>query len=51
MAQFNQPTKQQVRMYMEKRAESRKPPPDMKDIRRQLGWELIEMARNGALRR
>lgn len=40
------PTKEQVREYMERRIESPKPPPSIKEIRRQLGWELAEMARN-----
>jgi len=51
MAHYNQPTKREIRMYMERRAESKKPPPDMKEIRRILGWELVEMARNGTQRR
>jgi hypothetical protein len=51
MAQFTQPSKQDVRAYLKQRIESRKPPPDMKEIRRNLGWELIEMARNSAARR
>lgn len=46
---MSNPTKQQVRQYIEKRSESRKPPPSVKEIRRQLGWELAEMTRNGVL--
>ena len=51
MAQFSQPTKHEIRAYLKQRIESRKPPPDMKEIRRNLGWQLIEMARNGTARR
>ena len=39
------PTKQQVREYMEGRQREHKPLPDQKEIRRQLGWDLIEMER------
>lgn len=45
MSQFRQPSKQQVRRYMEQRIGARTPPPSMQEIRRNLGWELIEMAR------
>jgi hypothetical protein len=45
------PTKQEVRDYMHKRQTSREPPPSMKDVRRQLGWELIEQERREAARR
>ncbi|MDB5853271.1 MAG: hypothetical protein JWR22_1312 [Herminiimonas sp.] len=51
MPQPVQPTKQEVRDYMEKRQESRQPPPSRKDILRQLGWELIEQSRKEAARR
>jgi hypothetical protein len=51
MAQFSQPTKQEIRAYLEKRVESRKPLPDMKEIRRHLGWEPVETVRNGTARR
>lgn len=40
------PTKQQVRQYMEGRQREHKPPPDPKQIRRELGWDLIEAERN-----
>lgn len=39
------PSKEQVREYMERRIESFTPPPSLKDIRRQLGWELAEQAK------
>jgi hypothetical protein len=39
------PTKEQVREYMQQRQAEHKPPPDMKQIRRQLGWELSALYR------
>jgi hypothetical protein len=45
MNPIKQPSKQQVRDYMEGRQREHKPPPDQKDIRRQMGWDLIEMER------
>ena len=38
-------TKEQVRKYMECRQAEHKPPPDLKEIRRMLGWELNAMTR------
>lgn len=40
-----QPTKEQVRAYMARRQSARRPPPEMNEIRRQLGWDLVEMQR------
>ncbi len=41
MSQYSHtPTKEQVREYMQQRQTERRPPPDIKQIRRQLGWEL-----------
>lgn len=40
-----QPSKQVVRQYMEGRQREHKPPPDPKQIRRELGWDLIEAQR------
>ena len=45
MSQFKPPSKEQVRAYMEQRQVVRKPPPDLREIRRQLGWDLDEMRR------
>jgi hypothetical protein len=39
-------SKEKVREYMERRKTERKPPPDPKQIRRELGWELIEQERD-----
>lgn len=41
-----QPTKENVRRWMDDRAKTRKPLPSQKELRRQLGIELIEAARN-----
>lgn len=40
MTQQNQPTKEQIRQYLEARLSQDCPPPSMTDIRRQLGWGL-----------
>jgi hypothetical protein len=45
MSDSKQPTKEQVRDYMVRRQQARKPPPDPREVRRQLGWDLTEMQR------
>lgn len=45
------PTKQQVRDWLANEVAQHRPPPDPKQIRKELGWELIEMSRKGASRR
>jgi hypothetical protein len=40
-----QPTKEQVRHWMQERAKEHKPLPDPKQMRRELGIDLIEQAR------
>jgi hypothetical protein len=45
MNPIKQPSKEAARDYMEGRQREHKPPPDQKDIRRQMGWDLIELAR------
>lgn len=40
-----QPTKEQVREYMQRRQAERTPPPDQKQMRRELGMDLIEAER------
>lgn len=47
--EIKQPSKQQVRDYMDKRTHSHKPPPSAKTVRRELGWTLIEMHRKGTV--
>jgi hypothetical protein len=41
MGQQQQPSKEQIRQYMEARQAQQCPPPSMPEIRRQLGWGLI----------
>lgn len=38
--QSHSPTKEEVRKYMQQRQSEHRPPPDIKQIRRQLGWDL-----------
>jgi hypothetical protein len=45
MTQVTHPTQQQVREYLARRLQERTPPPAPEEIRRQLGWELIEAER------
>jgi hypothetical protein len=46
MVNTGKPTKEQVRDYMERRQVEHKPPPTREEIRRQLGWDLIELERD-----
>lgn len=39
------PTKEQVREYMQRRQAEHRPLPDLKEIRRQLGWDLANLGR------
>jgi len=39
------PTKEKVREYMHRRQADHRPPQTQEEIRRQLGWDLIEMER------
>ncbi|HEU4844757.1 MAG TPA: hypothetical protein VFT05_10870 [Burkholderiaceae bacterium] len=43
MDKVKQPSKEQVRQYMEQRRAANDPPPSMDEIRRQLGWQLVGM--------
>jgi hypothetical protein len=45
MTQVTHPPKQDVREFMARRRESREPPPSLEEIRRQLGWGLVEAER------
>ncbi len=49
MDQTKQPSKEAIREWLRKEIQQRRPPPDLKQIRRELGWELIEMRRFGRL--
>jgi hypothetical protein len=42
MTQVTHPSKDQVRQYMARRQADRSPPPSLEEIRRQLGWGLVE---------
>jgi hypothetical protein len=46
MSQQQQPSKERVRLWLRARLETRVPPPDPQQIRRELGWELVRIARN-----
>ena len=39
------PTKQDTRRYIDGRIKEHKPPPDPAEIRRQMGWQLVEATR------
>lgn len=45
MNQRKPTSKEQVRIYLRKRIAARTPPPDMEQIRRELGMTLIEASR------
>jgi hypothetical protein len=45
MTKVKQPTPQQVREYLARRAQEHTPPPAPDEVRRQLGWELIKVER------
>jgi hypothetical protein len=45
MAQTNHPSKELVRNWMQQRQGEHRPPPTLDEVRRQLGWELVEAER------
>jgi hypothetical protein len=45
MNQANHPSKYVVRKYLERRSHDAKPPPSPDEIRRQLGWGMVEIER------
>ncbi|MBD8531521.1 MULTISPECIES: hypothetical protein [unclassified Massilia] len=45
MPQTSKPTNEQVRNWMQQRQADRSPPPTPDEIRRQLGWNLVEAER------
>jgi hypothetical protein len=45
MSTINSPTKQQVRDWLSQRLTQHKPLPDIKQIRRELGWDLLRTGR------
>lgn len=42
MATANHPSKEQVRKFMAERREAKTPPPSPEQIRRELGWGLMQ---------
>lgn len=50
MPPIDKPTKEQVRAFGEHRRAEHSPPPDPDEIRRRLGWKLIEAERLERLR-
>jgi hypothetical protein len=45
MDRTKQPSKETVRRWLQTQLEKRLPPPDPKQIRRELGWEMLKMER------
>ena len=45
MNQPKHPSKEQVRQYLAMRQQAHSPPPSINEIRRQLGWDLVDMTR------
>lgn len=46
MDKLKQPSKESVRQWLRAEVEQRRPPPDPKQIRRELGWELARCERD-----
>ena len=46
MPEFERPTKEVVRAWLKREVEQRRPPPDINQIRRELGWNLVQCWRN-----
>ncbi|MDO8702890.1 MAG: hypothetical protein Q7J77_10735 [Undibacterium sp.] len=45
MGHYYHPSKEQVRAYLQRRLAEHSPPPNPKEIRRQLGFELFDAQR------
>ncbi len=45
MDRKQQPSKESVRQWLQAQIEARRPPPDAKQIRRELGWDMLKMDR------
>lgn len=50
MSDTNRPSKEHVKHWLDDRVHAHKPLPDMKTIRRELGWDLIESTRQADFR-
>lgn len=46
MSQFARPSKEVVREWLKREVERHRPPPDIKQIRRELGWDLVQCWEN-----
>jgi hypothetical protein len=51
MTQTIKPSNQQVRSWMQQRQAERKPPPSPDEIRRELGWQMVEAERAASRRK
>lgn len=45
MNMLHMPSKEQIRAYLAQRQSEHRPPPDLVEIRRQLGWDLVRESR------
>lgn len=45
---MSRPTKEQLQAWLKQRQESKLPPPSMEEIRRQLGWAMLNTKRECA---
>lgn len=43
--QKKQPTKEDVRQWLQNKLVERRPPPDPQQIRRELGWDMVKVER------
>ena len=50
MTQTSKPERQVVRSWMHQRQEENRPPPSLEEIRRQLGWNMVEAERENTNR-
>ena len=51
MKQMTKPSNEQVRSWMQQRQMDRTPPPAPDQVRRELGWQLVEAERAAKLAR
>jgi hypothetical protein len=51
MEQAKQPSNEVIKRALERELEQRKPQPDQKQIRRELGWDLVKLERGEPDRR
>lgn len=51
MEKTKQPSKENVRHWLQAEVEQRRPPPDPKQIRRELGWDLVRLERGEPYKR